>query len=333
LTQQTRTSPVAVLLVQLGTPDAPTVPAVRRYLRQFLGDPRVIETPRLPWWFILNFSILRTRPGQSAAKYQRIWSPQTGSPLRYYTRRQAEKLQALLPGTAVRFAMQIGNPSVAEVLRDLIAVGVERLIVVPMYPQYSATTTASATDALFKALLKERRVPALRIVPPYFAHPAYVDALTNIIQDDLARLIWEPEHYILSFHGIPLSYVEKGDPYPEQVRETTRLLLERLKWPEGKWTQTYQSIFGRAEWLRPYTEETLVHLAKRGIRGVYVATPGFTADCLETIDEIGFEVKEAFLRAGGQELHRCPCLNDHDAWIQAMRTLVLEEGRGWIEAT
>ncbi len=321
---------MAVLLVQLGTPDAPAVPAVRRYLKQFLSDPRVIETPRLLWWFILHFSILRKRPKESAAKYQRIWNPQTGFPLRHYTQRQAEELQALLPGVVVRFAMQIGNPGLQEVVPEMIRAGVERLIVLPMYPQYSATTTASATDALFKTLMRVRRVPALRIVPPYYSHPAYIDAQVAVIRDELTKLVWQPEHFILSFHGIPVKYAKKGDPYPEHVRETTRLLLEQLKWPEGKWTQTYQSVFGRGEWLRPYTEETLVRLAKGGVSRVFVATPGFTVDCLETIDEIGFELKEAFQRAGGRELHRCPCLNDHKAWIGALRTLVLEEGKGWI---
>ncbi len=321
---------VGVLLVQFGTPDAPTVPAVRRYLRQFLSDPRVIETPPVLWWFILNFSVLRTRPKDSAVKYQRIWNAQAGFPLRFYTQRQAEKLEAVLPGVVVRYAMQIGNPPVHEVVGQLIQAGVERLIVLPMYPQYSATTTASATDALFKALLRERRVPALRIVPPYYAHAAYLDALATILREELTGLGWEPDHYVLSFHGIPAAYARKGDPYPQQVQATTRLLLERLRWPEGKWTQTYQSIFGRQEWLRPYTEETLIHLAKRGVSRVFVATPGFTVDCLETIDEIGFEAKEAFRHAGGRELHRCPCLNDHQAWIQAMRTIVLEESKGWI---
>jgi protoporphyrin/coproporphyrin ferrochelatase len=191
-------SSVAVLLVQLGTPDAPTTPALRRYLRQFLGDPRVIEVPRLKWWFILNLFILPFRPSRSAAKYQRIWSPQTGSPLLHWTRRQTEALQQLLPNVPVRFGMQIGNPPVAEVLRELIGQGIERLVVLPMYPQYSATTTASATDVLFQALMKERRVPALRIVPPYYEHPAYLDAMTAVIQEDLSNLSWQPDHYVLN---------------------------------------------------------------------------------------------------------------------------------------
>jgi ferrochelatase len=211
------------------------VPALRRYLRQFLSDRRVIEAPRLPWWFILNFRILRTRPRQSAAKYQRIWTS-NGSPLLHITRLQSEALQRLLPDLSVRFGMQIGNPSVAEIVHDMIQAGVERLIVLPMYPQYSATTTASALDCLFLALKKERRVPALRVVPPYYDRPAYLDAVTTVIDEELARLLWKPDHFLLSFHGLPVKYAERGDPYPEQVAKTTRLLLDRLHWPPGRWT-------------------------------------------------------------------------------------------------
>jgi ferrochelatase len=321
---------VAVLLVQLGTPDAPTTPALRRYLRQFLGDPRVIEAPRLKWWFILNLFILPFRPSRSAAKYQRIWNNTTGSPLLHFTKLQTAALQKLLPDIPVRFGMQIGNPPLADVLRELIQQGVDRLIVLPMYPQYSATTSASATDTLFKALMAERRVPALRIITSYHDHPAYLDAMTTVIKDDLAKLSWQPDHYLLSFHGIPIEYAERGDPYPRHVAETTTKLIERLGWPREMWTQTFQSLFGRKEWLKPYTENTLIELAKAGKKKVFVALPGFTADCLETIDEIGYEAKETFLHAGGELLHPCPCLNDHPAWIEAMRKIVMEEGRDWL---
>jgi ferrochelatase len=319
-----------VLLIQLGTPDAPTTPALRRYLRQFLNDPRVIEARRLPWWFVLNFFILPFRPRRSAAKYRNIWRPETGSPLLHYTRRQAEALQALLPGPRVTFGMQVGNPSVASAVRGLIDQGVDRLLVVPLYPQYSATTTASAMDVLFQALMRERRVPALRTVPPYYAHPAYLDAVAAVIREELARLPWQPDHYLLSFHGIPIRYAQSGDPYATHVKRTTADLIKRLGWPRDRWTQTFQSLFGREEWLKPYTEDTLRRLAGRGARRVFVAMPGFTTDCLETIDEIGREAREAFLHAGGEALHPCPCLNDHPAWIEALRTLVLEEGRGWV---
>jgi ferrochelatase len=319
-----------ILLVQLGTPDAPTAKALRPYLRQFLGDPRVIELPRFQWWLILHLFILPRRPKQSAAKYQRIWDARTGSPLLHWTRTQAEELQRLLPQAPVRFGMQVGNPAVAEVVSGMLREGVDRLIVVPMYPQYSATTTASATDVLFHALMKERRVPALRIVPPYYGHPAYLDAVETIIREELGKLPWQPEHYLLSFHGIPISYAQRGDPYATHVKRTTAALVDRLGWPAGSWTQTFQSLFGRERWLQPYTEEKLKALARQGTKRVFVAMPGFTADCLETLDEIGNEAREAFRHAGGDLLHACPCLNAHPGWIRALETIIREEGHGWL---
>jgi ferrochelatase len=323
-----------ILLIQLGTPDEPTTPALRRYLRQFLSDPRVIETPTtaswLRWLAILHLFILRSRPAQSAAKYRRIWDPRTGSPLLHLTRLQTAALQQRFPDLPVRFGMQVGRPPVADVLHEKIAAGVDRLLVLPMYPQYSATTNASATDVLFTALLRERRVPALRIVPPFYNHPAYLEAVTTVIREELTRVPWTPEHYLLSFHGIPIKYAQRGDPYATHVKRTTFELVKRLGWERGQWTQTFQSLFGRERWLRPYTEEKLKELARQGIRRVFVATPGFTTDCLETIDEIGYEVAEAFRHAGGEALHRCPCLNDHPTWIRALETLLREEGRGWL---
>jgi protoporphyrin/coproporphyrin ferrochelatase len=319
-----------VLLVQLGTPDAPDTPALRRYLRQFLSDPRVIEVPRVPWWFVLNLFILPFRPARSAAKYRRIWNPQSGSPLLHYTRRQTDALQKALPELSVRFGMMVGNPPVAETLGGMIREGVDRLIVLPMFPQYSATTTASATDAVFKALMGERRVPAIRVVPPYYEHPAYIAAMEAVIRDELFRVPWKPDHYLLSFHGIPIRYARSGDPYATHVKRTTVALVKRLAWPRDSWTQTFQSLFGREEWLKPYTEERLKLLAKQGKRKVFVAMPGFTVDCLETLDEIGREARETFLQAGGEELHACPCLNDHPAWIEAMRVIVRQEGQGWV---
>lgn len=322
---------LGVLLVQLGTPDAPTPQALRPYLRQFLGDPRVIDVPRWKWWPILQLILLR-RPAASAAKYARIWDPQTGSPLLHWTRRQTELLQTRMPDCLVRFGMQVGNPPVAKVLAEMIGAGVERLLVLPMYPQYSATTTASATDALFSALQKERRVPALRIVPPYYRHPAYLDAVARIIGEELNKLSWQPDHHLLSFHGIPIMYSRRGDPYATQVKRTTRELIQKLGWQRGQWTQSFQSLFGRARWLKPYTEDKLRELARQGKKKVFVAMPGFTADCLETIDEIGHEARAVFLKAGGEALHPCPCLNDHPAWIDAMKTILLEEGQGWFSS-
>ena len=321
---------LGVLLVQLGTPDAPTPQALRPYLKQFLSDPRVIEIPRWKWRIILNLFVLPRRPAQSAAKYQRIWDPKTGSPLLHWTKRQTELVQACFPEVAVRFGMQVGNPPVAQIVDGMIRAGTDRLIVLPMYPQYSATTTASATDALFHALMKERRVPALRIVPPYYEHPAYIEAVAAVISDELKKLAWQPDHCLLSFHGIPIKYAQAGDPYPNHVERTTALLIERLGWRPGQWTQSFQSLFGRDEWLRPYTDEVLQDLARKGVRRVFVAMPGFTADCLETLDEIGHESSAVFRAAGGEALHACPCLNDHPKWIEALRQLILEEGQGWL---
>jgi protoporphyrin/coproporphyrin ferrochelatase len=320
-----------ILLIQLGTPDAPTPEALRTYLRQFLSDRRVIEAPRLVWWFILHLSILRKRPAESAAKYRRIWDAKTGSPLLHYTKRQMELLKEQFPNQVVRFGMQVGNPPLGAVVHEMIEGGVERLIAFPMYPQYSATTVASATDGLFTALMKERRVPALRVVAPYYAHPAYLDAMATVIREEMANLPWEPEHYLYSFHGLPIKYAQRGDPYATHVVQTTKALQERLKWPEGRWTQTYQSLFGRDEWLKPYTDATLEKLAAQDIKRVFVTTPGFTADCLETLDEIGYEAKEKFRAAGGEELHQCRCLNDHPAWMAAMKRILLEEGCGWLD--
>jgi ferrochelatase len=321
---------LGVLLIQLGTPDEPTKGAVRRYLRQFLGDPRVIEAPRWKWWIALNLFILTTRPKRSAEKYQRIWHPVTGSPLKHWTEQQLAGLKPLLPADwNVRYAMRIGSPSIDSVLREMIDQGVDRLIAFPLFPQYSATTTASVYDGLFQALMKERCVPALRVVPPYASHPGYIHALATIIEEERTKLGWNPDHYLLSFHGIPVSYVEKGDPYPTYVRETTAKLIERLGWRPGSWTQTYQSRFGRDPWLEPYTEDTLTKLAQAGAKRVFVALPGFTADCLETIDEIGREADEAFRHAGGETLFRCPCLNAHPAWLEAMRQIITEEAAGW----
>jgi protoporphyrin/coproporphyrin ferrochelatase len=319
-----------LLLIQLGTPDAPTAAALKPYLRQFLSDSRVIENQGWKWKFILNAFILRKRPTESAAKYARIWDEKTGSPLLHYTVRQTELLKERFPNNPVRFGMMVGNPPVRKVVSELIATGVDKLIALPMFPQYSATTTASATDALFSALMKERCVPAVRVVPPYYEHPAYLDAVEASIRDDLAKLSWEPEHFVISFHGLPQEYVRKGDEYPIHAGGTTRELVKRMGWQPGQWTQTYQSRFGRKEWLQPYTDDVLTDLAKRGVKRVYVALPGFTSDCLETLDEIGNESREVFERAGGEHLKSGTCLNDHPKWIDAMERILREEGQGWL---
>jgi ferrochelatase len=329
-TTTSRSAPVAILLLQLGTPAQPTYGSVFAYLRQFLSDRRVVEAPRWLWLPLLYLRILPFRAGASAAKYRRIWNPQSGSPLLYYTRRQAEELQRRLPQTLVRFAMTYGQPSVAEVVTELIDQGVERLLAVPMYPQYSATTTAAATDALFRTLLRLRRVPALRIVPPYYNHPAYLEAMATVIRQDWQRLEHEPEHVVFSYHGIPQKYAQRGDPYAQQVVRTTWELVRRLQLHRERWTLAYQSRFGRSPWLKPYTDDVLQALARKGVRRVYVALPGFTADCLETIDEIGRESQELFQHAGGEKLYNGTCLNDHPQWIAALEQIVREEGQGWL---
>ncbi len=318
------------VLIQLGTPDAPTATALKPYLRQFLSDPRVIENQGWKWKFILNFLILRSRPAASAAKYARIWDAKTGSPLLHYTLRQTELLQAEFPNNPVRFGMIVGNPPLRRTIEEMVASGVDKLIAIPMFPQYSATSFASATDTLFTALKTLRRVPAVRVVPPYPDHPAYIDALEAVLRDDLAKLPWEPEHFVISFHGIPQSYVAKGDPYPSDVERTKIELVKRMGWQPGQWTQTYQSRFGRSEWLKPYTDDVLADLAKKGVKRVYVALPGFTADCLETLDEIGTESHEAFEHAGGEHLKAGTCLNDHPKWIEGMAKILRDEGQGWL---
>lgn len=318
-----------VLLLQLGTPDDPSVPAVRRYLREFLSDPRVVEANRLVWWLVLNGVILPFRPAKSAEKYRRIWCAETGMPLLRYTRQQAADLQAELgPRFRVEFAMRYGNPNIRDVVARISQDRVPRLIAVPMYPQYSATTTASALDGLFAALSQQRAMPAVTVVPPYFDHPAFLEAKADLITSELAALPRTPDHFLLSYHGIPQRYAKAGDPYALHVERGTRALVQLLGWPKGKWSRTYQSLFGREEWLKPYTEEKVKELAKEGKKEIFIATPGFTADCLETIDEIGFELRQVFAEAGGEKLHRCPCVNAHPKFIAALARLVREATGG-----
>jgi len=319
-----------ILLIQLGTPDKPTYRGLFPYLRQFLSDPRVIEVPRAIWLPLLYLRILPFRSGASAAKYARIWDAKTGSPLMHYTLRQTELLKAQFPDNPVRFGMIVGNPPLRDTVHEMVKAGVDRVIAMPMFPQYSATSFASATDSLFKALTTVRRVPAVRVVPPYYDHPAYLDALEASIRDDLKKLPWEPEHFVISFHGIPKKYAQRGDPYATHVVRTTQALVKRMGWPRHLWTQTYQSRFGRSPWLKPYTDDVLEYLAKRGVKRVAVALPGFTADCLETVDEIGHESREVFEHAGGEHLRAIPCLNDHPKWVDAMERIVREEGQGWL---
>lgn len=323
---------VGILLLQLGTPDAPTAGALRKYLGQFLSDPRVVDWPKIIWKPVLNGIILTFRPAKSAAKYKLIWDEKFGSPLMRHSIRQVEFLQERFPDALVALGMTYGNPSVTSAVDALRAKGVDRIIAFPMFPQYSATTTAAATDALYKSLSRQsvKRVPDIRMVPPHPEHPKYIEALATIIEEDLSRLTWVPERFVISFHGIPIRYCRQGDIYAEHVKRTTRRLVERLGWKKGSWRQAFQSRFGPEKWLKPYMEDYLRELAEEGVRRIFVVAPGFTADCLETVDEIGREFLEVFHEAGGEELRLCPCLNDHPSWISAMEQIVREEGQGWI---
>lgn len=328
----------AVVLCNLGTPDAPTAPAVRRYLREFLSDPRVVEIPRLIWWFILNCIILLTRPAKSAAKYASIWTPQ-GSPLLVETQKLSAALHhrftasqsGNIPVAQVAFAMRYGNPSVPQVLDQLKAQGVQRMLIVPAYPQYSATTTASVVDAVNRWMGQCRNQPELRFIKHYHDHPAYIEALAIHIEGYWAQH-GRGERLVMSFHGVPQRTLALGDPYHCECYKTARLLRERLKLAPDAVNVTFQSRLGRAQWLQPYTEPSLVQMAKEGVARVDVVCPGFIADCLETLEEVAMECKEAYLQAGGKQFHYIPCLNDEPHWVDALYEIAKSHCEGWTAA-
>ncbi len=321
----------AVLLVNLGTPDAPTPAALRRYLAEFLSDTRVVEIPRVLWLPILHGVILRVRPKKSAAKYASVWTPE-GSPLAVWTAKQATLLRGYLGerghAVLVRHAMRYGNPSVASQLDALLAEGATRVLVLPLYPQYSATTTASAFDAVFAWAGRTRRAPELRFVNQYHDDPGYIQALARRIEDHW-MVEGRPDRLLLSFHGVPERTLLLGDPYHCHCHKTARLLSERLGLKPEQVVVSFQSRFGKAKWLEPYTEPTLVALARQGVKRVDVACPGFTADCLETLEEIAQEARAAFLDAGGQSFHYIPCLNDRHEWIAALSAIAIRHLQGW----
>jgi ferrochelatase len=325
---------VGVLLVNLGTPDGTDYKSMWRYLREFLSDPRVIELPRALWYPILYGIVLTTRPKKSGANYARIWNRERNeSPLRTFTRGQAEKLAmslADLPDVVVEWGMRYGNPSTASAVQRLTDQGCDRILTFPLYPQYSATTTATANDQLFRALMKMRLAPAVRTVPPYYDEPAYIDALARSLQASLAKLNFEPQVVLASYHGIPKAYFEKGDPYHCHCQKTTRLLREKLGWDEKKLIATFQSRFGAQEWLQPYTDKTVERLAKEGVKSIAILNPGFSVDCIETLDEIGREVRDEFLHAGGKNFAHIPCLNDSPEGMDVIETLVRRELAGWV---
>ena len=324
---------IGVLIANLGTPDAPDAPALRRYLKEFLGDPRVVEIPRLVWWLILNLIILNTRPARSARKYAKIWMAEGGSQLRHWTERQAQGLALALQDSGaepveVAWGMRYGSPSIESAVLDLRARGCDRLLFMPMYPQYAASTTASSMDVVADTFRRLRTVPSLRTVRNFHDHPAYIGALAAKV-----RFHWDlhgrAETLVMSFHGVPRYTLERGDSYYCECHKTGRLLAEALELSEGEWAVSFQSLFGRAEWIKPYTEPLVRDLARSGVKRIDVICPGFPADCLETLEEIGMEVRDAFLAEGGQEYRYIPALNDDPVWIGALAQMAREQMAGW----
>ncbi|WP_011582042.1 MULTISPECIES: ferrochelatase [Chelativorans] len=324
---------VGVLLVNLGTPDGTDYWPMRRYLGEFLSDRRVIEWPRAVWYPILYGIILARRPKKSGALYAKIWNrEQNESPLRTFTRAQGQKLATALAdkeNVIVDWAMRYGSPSIETVTKSLIERGCDRIVMFPLYPQYSATTTATVNDKFFEALIEMRHQPAVRTVPAYPEEPVYIDALVRSIERHLATLDFEPEVVVASYHGIPQSYARRGDPYYEQCLATTARVRERLGWDEKKLITTFQSRFGPEEWLQPYTDKTVEQLARDGVRSIAVINPGFVSDCLETLEEIAVEADRTFREAGGKNFTHIPCLNDSDEGMAVIESLIRREMSGW----
>jgi protoporphyrin/coproporphyrin ferrochelatase len=320
-----------VLLCNLGTPDAPTTAAVRRYLAQFLSDSRVIEIPKPLWWLILHGIILRIRPAKSARKYASIWMPE-GSPLKVWTHKQATLLAGYLGERGhrleVRYAMRYGQPAIGTVLDELKAAGVTRVLVLPLYPQYSGPTTASVYDAVMGWAAKARYLPELRFVNHFHDDPGYIKALVRRVADHWLKH-GRPDRLVFSFHGVPQRTLMRGDPYHCECLKTGRLLGEALGLESTQWVVTFQSRFGKAKWLQPYTEPTLIEMGRQGVARVDLLCPGFVADCLETLEEINLEARSAFIQAGGKEFHYLPCLNDQHQWIDALAAIAMQHLQGW----
>ena len=324
---------IGILLINLGTPEAPTAPALRRYLKEFLSDRRVVEIPRALWWPILNGIILNTRPAKSAAKYASIWQP-GGSPLKAHTEQLARLLASELAGRTgvplvVDYAMRYGQPSVEAAIDAMKAQGCDRLLVLPLYPQYAASSTATALDAVYRSLLKRRNMPALRTVRHYHDQPGYIAALRQSVEGYWAEH-GRPDVLLMSFHGVPKRTLELGDPYHCECLKSGRLLAEALGLAPEQYRVTFQSRFGKAEWLKPYTAEALADLGRKKTGRIDVICPGFAADCLETLEEIAMEGKATFLNAGGGEFHYIPALNTRPTWVAALADLALAELSGWL---
>ncbi|HLN09476.1 MAG TPA: ferrochelatase [Xanthobacteraceae bacterium] len=326
---------IGVLLVNLGTPDATDYWSMRRYLDEFLSDPRVIEENRVKWWLILNLIILVVRPGRKGRDYDKIWNRERNeSPLKTITRSQAEKLR-LAPEFSARpimvdWAMRYGNPALASRLDALRQAACDRILIFPLYPQYAAATTATVCDKAFEALAAMRWQPAIRVVPAYYEDPAYIEAVATSLQAEIAKLTFVPDVILASFHGMPKEYLRKGDPYHCQCVKTARLVKEKLGLDGSRFMMSFQSRFGTAEWLKPYTDATVKSLAERGVKNLAVVTPGFAADCLETLEEIAVENAEIFRHNGGQNFAAIPCLNDSEAGMAVIRQVALRELQGWL---
>jgi protoporphyrin/coproporphyrin ferrochelatase len=325
---------IGVLLVNLGTPDAADAASVRRYLKEFLTDRRVIENQGPLWSLVLNGVILRVRPRRKARDYRKIWNNERNeSPLKTITRSQAEKLGAALAPLGkeimVDWAMRYGNPSLASRLAHLVAERCERLLIIPLYPQYCAATTATVCDEAFRALARLRYQPSLRVAPPYYNDPVYIEALASSTSAELARLDFKPQVILASFHGVPKAFIDAGDPYYAHCMETIRLLRDALKFDESTLMITFQSRFGRGKWLEPATSQTVKSLAQRGVKSIAVITPGFSADCLETLEEIAVENAHIFKKHGGESFAAIPCLNDSAPGMLVIRQLALRELKGW----
>jgi ferrochelatase len=325
---------MGVLLVNLGTPDATDYWSMRRYLKEFLSDRRVIEENPVKWWLILNLIILSVRPARKGKDYEKIWNREKNeSFLKTITRAQAEKLGRSFAGDArilVDWAMRYGNPSIASRLEAMQKAGCDRILLIPLYPQYAAATTATVCDKAFDALAAMRWQPALRVAPAYYDQPSYIDALAGSLEEELAKLPFKPEVIIASFHGMPEEYLHKGDPYHCQCAVTARLLREKLGMDDTKLMMTFQSRFGTAEWLKPYTDATVKSLAEEGVKNLAVITPGFAADCLETLEEIAMENAHVFKSAGGENFTHIPCLNDSDRGMAVIRDIAQRELQGWV---
>lgn len=325
---------IGVLLVNLGTPEATDYRSMRRYLKEFLSDRRVIEENPVKWWLVLNLIVLTFRPGRKGRDYDKIWNRERNeSPLKTVTRSQAEKLQRAMsadPRVLVDWAMRYGHPSIPSRLAAMQAQGCDRILVLPLYPQYAAATTATVCDKVFDALKTMRWQPAVRVAPPWYDDRVYIDAVAGSVRTTLAALEFTPDVVIASFHGMPEAYCANGDPYYDQCAETARLLREALRYDDAQLLMTFQSRFGPAEWLKPYTDETIRGLAAKGVKNVAVVTPGFTTDCLETLEEIAMENAAIFSKAGGRNFVFVPCLNDSDDGMSVIRRVAVRELSGWI---